>query len=61
MNALTNLLRRIATSIGDLLPSPPPADPPPPDIDGRHDAGAAEDLTAIKVESKAKGGHGGTR
>ncbi len=61
MNALTRLLHRIATGIGDLLPSPPPADPPPPDIDGRHDAGEADDLTAFEVELQAKGGHGGTR
>ncbi len=61
MNALTGLLHRIATSIGDLLPSPPPADPPQPDIDGRHDAGEAEDLAALEVKVQAKDGHGGTR
>ncbi len=60
-DAAANLVHRIATGIGDLLPSPPPADPPPPGVDGRHDAGEAEALTAIEVEVKAKGGHGGTR
>ena len=61
MDALTDLLRRIAASIGDLLPGPPPADPPPPNIDGRHDAGDAEDLAALEVKVQAKDGHGGTR
>ena len=60
-DAAANLVHRIATSIGDLLPSPPPADPPPPISTVATTPGRADDVTAIEVEMKAKGGHGGTR
>jgi hypothetical protein len=43
------LVRRVAMSFGDLLPSPPPADVPPPDVDGRRDDHADYDLAVLEA------------
>lgn len=51
--------RKIAALLGSLLPSPPPDDGPPPDIDGRRPTDA--DLTRIKVDLERKEGKGGYR
>ena len=53
------LVRRLASSLGTLLPGPPQRDARPPDVDGRRDTGSDHDMAAIEVRMHAKDGHGG--
>ncbi len=52
-------IRRIASSIGGLLPGPPPLEPRPPDVDGRRDTGGDDDIAVLEAKMQAKDGHGG--
>lgn len=52
-------LRKVASIVSNLLPSPPSDEAPPPDVDGRRPMDA--DLTRVKFDIERKDGKGGYR
>jgi hypothetical protein len=52
-------IRRVVSGVSSLLPSPPPDDAPPPDVDGRRPDHVDE--TKVKVGIQQKDGRGGFR
>ena len=60
ITAALGAVKRIAGAIGDLLPAPPSADSPPPDIDGKRQ-GALDPEALRRVELARKEGKGGYR
>ena len=57
--AASRALRKVVSTLADLLPSPPSHDAAPPDIDGRRPTEA--DVTQIDVDIERKAGRGGYR
>jgi hypothetical protein len=55
--ALSKLVRKVASIVSSLLPSPPSDDGTPPDVDGRRPTDA--DPTKINVDIRRKDGKGG--
>ena len=55
-HSIGRALRKAAALVGDLLPSSPSNDAPPPDIDGRRPMSA--DATEIEMKSKMRDGRG---
>ena len=53
---ITRALRKLAGIVGNLLPTPPSDDAPPPDIDGRRPMSADE--TDVNVKAHMRDGRG---
>jgi hypothetical protein len=56
---LSGAVRKVASVVSSLLPGPPSAESPPPDIDGRRPSDT--DTTKIDVDIQRKEGKGGFR
>jgi hypothetical protein len=59
LRRLWAMTRRSASIMVGLLPGPKPGEPPPPNVDGVHDADADRRLRELDLARKGKDGHGG--
>jgi hypothetical protein len=56
---VSRALRKVASIVSSVLPSPPSEDGAPPDVDGRRPS--ETDVTQINVDMQRKDGKGGYR